>query len=95
MPCGDGNRVVTEEELRASLGYSWGDLEDAFCSVCTKMEELGIDLPTGAKSVWLAHEKNDKARIARETADKQRADLQAAGLAKLSPAERDALSLRG
>ena len=44
---------------------------------------------------WQLHKQGDETRKANELAARQRAELRKSGRAKLSPAERDALGLRG
>jgi hypothetical protein len=89
MPCRDDD-YDPAREYRARIDR----LTDAFCSVCTVIEKAGLDIPAGARSVWLAHKKADAARIERENAEGERKRLREDGLKKLTQAERDALGLR-
>lgn len=87
MPCTDGGPGPEYyAEVRA--------YKDGFCSACTALEEAGIKIPPTAHWLWLKHKQEDGERQAREDADAMRRELKAKALAKLSPAERDALGLR-
>jgi hypothetical protein len=89
MPCTDGGGPRSDRERFRD------ELPDAFCSVCRALLAIGGKMPSAAKWAWKYHEAQDKERIARENADKERRKLKEAGLSKLTKAERDALGLRG
>ncbi len=96
MPCnGGGGPGGGYQGPDLHLGYGFNEWIDAFCSVCTQMERLGIPISPSAMPVWMAHKQYDADRIRNERAKAEIAVVRDAALAKLSKEERDALGLRG
>lgn len=107
MPCRveDWERPSISKEKRH--GMTIDDFEAVLCGLFTEIEadgelilwlgdinwkEVGVTRRT-VEGWWKAHKKEDEVRRARENAEKNKAELKAAALKKLSPEERAALGI--